>query len=44
MTFKEWYANTYRDVWTDEHAPLYSYIIEYEEFCKRNNIDAVWNG
>jgi hypothetical protein len=44
MTFTEWFEFVYKEKWTDEHPPLTSYIIEYEECCESNNITPVWNG
>jgi hypothetical protein len=44
MSFTEWYEKTYNDKWTDNHAPLHSLMIEYEDYCRDNNIEPIWNG
>lgn len=44
MTFTEWYKNTYNDVWTDNHAPLFSLVEEYVHYCESNGIVPIWNG
>lgn len=44
LSFTEWFEFTYAEKWTDEHAPLISFIVEYEEFCERNGITPIWNG
>ena len=47
MTFKEWYEDTYKDSWHEDYAELrtgYIALIEYEEFCSRNHLDAIYDG
>lgn len=44
MSFTEWFEFIYKEKWTDEHAPLTSYIVEYEDFCERSGIEPIWNG
>lgn len=48
MSFVEWYEENYKDKWHEDYVLLYSTAyalsVEYEEFCKRNDIEPIWNG
>jgi len=48
MNFVEWYKEIYGDEWHEDYAGLYSFCykmtMEYDEYCKDNNIKPVWNG
>lgn len=48
MTFTEWYQKTHGERWHEDYAELYRFAdemtIEYENWCKENNVKPVWNG
>jgi hypothetical protein len=48
MSFVKWYEDTYKAKWHEEYAGLYAFCYEvsteYEEFCKRNDLEPIWNG
>jgi hypothetical protein len=47
MSFAEWFEDEYSEQWHEDYADTrtgYIASIEYEEFCKRNNLEPVWNG
>lgn len=44
VSYTEWFKATYHEEWTDQHAPLMSLLDEYEEWCKENKVEPIWNG
>lgn len=48
LSFVEWYEKTYKEKWNQDYAELYGYANkisdEYEDYCKKNNINPIWNG
>lgn len=44
MTYTEWYKEKYKEAWTDNHGWLHSVMVEYEEYCKENGLEPVWDG
>ncbi|WP_214797694.1 hypothetical protein [Exiguobacterium sp. s5] len=45
MTFTEWYKHETGEDWHDDYAWIESdKDVDYEEYCKRNGIQPVWDG